>query len=77
METKVRIFLLGTCFKLFSCLRLFFDPEYRDDIFLRNVGCRSTDYMALYPRRQNSSLHIHFNILRSYKFRHVRINYLE
>jgi hypothetical protein len=32
---------------------LLFDPEDGGDIFLRNVGWLSTDYMALYPRRQN------------------------
>jgi hypothetical protein len=32
-----------------------FDPEYGGDMFLRNVGCLSTDYTALYLRRQNSS----------------------
>jgi hypothetical protein len=32
-------------------LGLFFDPEDRGDIFLRNVGWHSTDCMALYPRR--------------------------
>jgi hypothetical protein len=28
-------------------LRLFFDPEDGGEIFLRNVGCLSTDYTAL------------------------------
>jgi hypothetical protein len=28
-----------------------FDPENRVDMFLRNVGVLSTDYMALYPRK--------------------------
>jgi hypothetical protein len=32
-----------------------FDHEDGSDIFLRNVGWLSTDYTALYPRRQNSS----------------------
>jgi hypothetical protein len=36
-------------------LGLFFDPENRGDMFLRNVCWLSTDYMALYPRRQNDS----------------------
>jgi hypothetical protein len=34
---------------------LFFDPEDGSDMFIRNVGWLSTDYTALYPRRQNSS----------------------
>jgi hypothetical protein len=36
-------------------LWLFFDAEYADDKFLRNVGWLSTDYMALFPRRYDSS----------------------
>jgi hypothetical protein len=36
-------------------LDLFFDPEDGSAILLRNVGCLSTDYTALYLRRQNSS----------------------
>jgi hypothetical protein len=31
-------------------LGLFFDPEDVGDTFLR-IGCLSTDYTALYPRR--------------------------
>jgi hypothetical protein len=38
-------------------LVLFFNPEDGGDISLRNVGLLSTDYAALYPRRQNSSHH--------------------
>jgi hypothetical protein len=34
-------------------LGLFFDTEDGSDMFLRNVGLVTTDYMALYPRRQN------------------------
>jgi hypothetical protein len=30
---------------------LFFDPEGGSDTFLRNVGYKSTDYTASYPRR--------------------------
>jgi hypothetical protein len=30
---------------------IFFDPEDGGDMFLRNVGCISTDYMASHPRR--------------------------
>jgi hypothetical protein len=30
---------------------IFFDPEDGGDMFLRNVGCISTDYTASHPRR--------------------------
>jgi hypothetical protein len=30
---------------------LFFDPEDGGAMFLRNVGCYTTDYTASYPRR--------------------------
>jgi hypothetical protein len=40
---------------LVSFLDLFFDLE-GGDIFLRNVSWLSTDYMAVCPRRQDSSL---------------------
>jgi hypothetical protein len=46
--------LLAAGFTLVSCLA-FFNPEVGDDIFLRNVGWLSVVYMALYPRRENSS----------------------
>jgi hypothetical protein len=36
-------------------LGLIFDSENGGVIFLRNVGWLSTDYIALYPGRQNSS----------------------
>jgi hypothetical protein len=36
-------------------LGIFFDPENGGDIFLRNFGGLSTDYEALYPKRQKSS----------------------
>jgi hypothetical protein len=39
---------LLTCWFL---LNYFFDHEDGGDIFLRNVGCNSTDYTASYPRR--------------------------
>jgi hypothetical protein len=32
---------------------LLFNPEDGGDIFLRNFGSFSTDYIALYPRRSN------------------------
>jgi hypothetical protein len=36
-------------------LCLFFDHGDGGEMFFRNVGWLSTDYTALYPRRQNSS----------------------
>jgi hypothetical protein len=30
---------------------IFFDPEDGGDMFIRNVGCISTDYTAPHPRR--------------------------
>jgi hypothetical protein len=36
-------------------LGLLFSPEDGGDIFLKNISQLSTDYTALYPRRQNSS----------------------
>jgi hypothetical protein len=58
--------LLATCFLLLSCsaccllhasilFGLFFDPEDGGDMFLRSVSLLTTDYVALYARRQNSS----------------------
>jgi hypothetical protein len=44
--------LLGTCLYAAFLLDLFFDPENGGEIFLRNVGWLSTDYTALYLRRQ-------------------------
>jgi hypothetical protein len=35
---------------------LLLDSEIGGDIFLRNVGCISLNYTALYPRRENTSL---------------------
>jgi hypothetical protein len=35
---------------------LFFGPEYEGDMFLRNVGLFSTDYISLYFTRYNSSI---------------------
>jgi hypothetical protein len=37
---------------------IFFDPEDGGDMFLRNVGCISTDYIASHPRRWYSSVKI-------------------
>jgi hypothetical protein len=36
-------------------LCILFDPEEGGDMFLRNDGTLSTEYIALYPRRYNSS----------------------
>jgi hypothetical protein len=36
---------------------LFFDPEDGGDMFLRNVGYLSKDYMALYPEDRNHRIH--------------------
>jgi hypothetical protein len=47
--------LLVTFFYAGFLLSLYFDPEDGGDMFLRNVGCLSTDYTALYPRRWCSS----------------------
>jgi hypothetical protein len=44
-------------------LGLFFDPEDRGNVFLQNVCWFSTDYMALYPRRQSSSRYISYAVL--------------
>jgi hypothetical protein len=38
-------------FDLGFFLSLILDPEDRSYIFLRNTGCTSTDYTALYPRK--------------------------
>jgi hypothetical protein len=50
--------LLATCFHAGFLSGLFFNPEDGGDMFLRNVGWLSTEYMALYPRRQNPSENI-------------------
>jgi hypothetical protein len=54
---------LPTAFTLVSCSAYFFDPEDWGDMFLRNVGWRSTDYTALYPRRWYSSHPLWFDRL--------------
>jgi hypothetical protein len=41
--------LLATCFSL----DLYLYPEDGAEIFIRNIGCLSTDYTGLYPRRRN------------------------
>jgi hypothetical protein len=46
--------LLATSFQAGFSLGLFFEPEDGGDMFLRNDGLLSTDYIVLYPRRQNS-----------------------
>jgi hypothetical protein len=43
---------LLTCWFL---LELFFDPEDGGDMFLRNVGCNSTDYTASHPTAVETS----------------------
>jgi hypothetical protein len=48
--------LVSTCFQAGFLLGFFFDPEDGENMFLRNVGGLSTDYTALYPRRQYSSV---------------------
>jgi hypothetical protein len=48
--------LLATCLLSCSCWNYFFDPEDGGDMFLRNVGCNSTDYTASHPRRWYSCL---------------------
>jgi hypothetical protein len=53
--TSCTAVLLGTWFHAGFLFGLFFDPEDWDDMFLRNVGWLSTDYMAVYPRRSSSS----------------------
>jgi hypothetical protein len=36
-------------------ISLFFDPEDEGDMLLQNIGWISGDYIALRPRRRNSS----------------------
>jgi hypothetical protein len=48
-----KLALLDTCFHSGFFFGVFFDPENRGDMFLRNVLSFSTDYMVLYPRREN------------------------
>jgi hypothetical protein len=45
-----------TCLLAGSCWNYFFDPEDGGDMFLRNVGCKSTDYTTSHPRRWYSSI---------------------
>jgi hypothetical protein len=47
MKQRHAAFLLG----------LFLNPENGDDIFLQKAASFSADFMALCPRRQNSSLY--------------------
>jgi hypothetical protein len=48
--------MFTTWFRAAILLGLFFDREDGGDIFLRNFGRLSTDYTALYPKRQNSAI---------------------
>jgi hypothetical protein len=48
---EAELVLLTACF----ILDLFLDPEDRGDMFLCNVGGHLPDYLALYPKRHNSS----------------------
>jgi hypothetical protein len=41
-------------FRVVFFLGVFSGPEDGGNMFLRNVGSLSTDYTALYPRKQNS-----------------------
>jgi hypothetical protein len=45
------IILIATCLLSGLAENFFFDPEDGGDMFLRNVGCISTDYKASHPRR--------------------------
>jgi hypothetical protein len=47
--------LFATCLLAGYCWNYFFDREDGGDMFLRNVGCNSTDYTASHPRRWYSS----------------------
>jgi hypothetical protein len=44
-------------------LDLFFNPEDGSNMMIQNFTCLSTDYMALYPRRQYFSYRICSKIL--------------
>jgi hypothetical protein len=52
---KANQILQSTSFHVGFLLLLFSYPQDEGDMFLRNVGWILTGYMALYPRRQNSS----------------------
>jgi hypothetical protein len=41
----------ATCFDAGILFGLFLEPEHRGDMFLRNVGLLSIDYLAYNPRR--------------------------
>jgi hypothetical protein len=47
--------LLATCFHAGFRLGWFFDPEDGGDMFPRNLGWPTVNYMVLYPRRQYCS----------------------
>jgi hypothetical protein len=46
-----RAVVLANCFHAGSLFGLLFDSEDGSDMFLRNVGCLSMDYIEIYPIR--------------------------
>jgi hypothetical protein len=48
----------ATCLFAGSCWNYFFDPEDGGDMFLKNLGCNSTDYTVSHPRRWYASYHV-------------------
>jgi hypothetical protein len=72
------------CYLIYACLLpgLLFNPEDGGDMFLRNVGWLSPEYMAVHHRRCNSSyarrsfisteISLQFLLKSSYKLRHLR-----
>jgi hypothetical protein len=56
-EEEFAIIFRVVCYHLHAgfLLGILFDPEDGDDMFLRIFSSMSTNYMVLYPRRQNWS----------------------